>query len=76
MKIVGPFEAVGDSHVDDTRLKNLQILTELIDRLLFNVSIAARAADRQESSMRAIGKHAKDFLDELRSTDNELETKP
>ena len=70
MKIIGPIEAVGNSHVDDTRLKNLKIFTQLIDRLLFNVSIAARTADSPHGSMRAIGKHAKEFLDELRSADN------
>jgi len=66
MKLVGPVTAVGETNEDGRRLTNLRELTELIDCLLFEVSEAARTADRPEASMKEIGQHAKQFLESVR----------
>lgn len=65
MKLVGPVMAVGDSGVDADRLKNIKALTTLVDRLLVVIHEASTDADRQEASMKSIGRHARDFLNEV-----------
>lgn len=67
MKLVGPIDAVGSSSVDDKRLENLKALTELVDRLLFNIRHVSQASTRQEASMKAIGEHAAQFLADIRA---------
>lgn len=62
MELVGPVRAVGESHTDAGRLVNLNHLTEVVDCLLQEISDAAVAADRQEASMKAIGKRATEYL--------------
>jgi hypothetical protein len=65
LKLVGPIVAVGETNEDAKRLKNLKVLTELVDRLLMSIHEASHTANRQEASMRAIGTHARGFLDEV-----------
>lgn len=65
MKLVGPVEAVGDHWADQERLANIKALTDLVDRLVGTISCAAEARTREEASMKAIGKHADDFIREL-----------
>lgn len=62
MKLIGPVRAVGETREDERRLVNIGVLTELIDRLMDDVSDAARDSTREEASMKAIGKHAERFL--------------
>ena len=66
LKLVGPVCSVGDSNVDRERLANLKTLTELVDRLLYTISEASRSANNHQDSMRAIGKHAQEFLESVR----------
>ena len=68
MKLVGPVEAVGETHKDVQRLQNIKVLTELVDRLMFRIANAAMDAERPEASMKAIGKHARAFLQDMRSS--------
>ena len=67
MKLVGQVQPVGESHTDRERLENIKALTELVDELLGEVDMASRSASRQEASMKAIGEHAKNFLNDVRS---------
>ena len=67
MKLVGPVQPVGDSNADRDRLANMETLTDLLDKLLFEVNTASHSADRPEASMKAIGEHARNFLDDVRS---------
>jgi len=69
MKLVGPVQPYGDSYADMQRLSNLKKLTELTDYLLGEISKAAESANRQEASMKAIGKHAEQFLNDIRNSD-------
>jgi hypothetical protein len=66
MKLVGPVQPVGETRADEWRLENLKKLTELTDRLLFEIDDAAHNADRVEASMKAIGKHARDFIEDVK----------
>jgi hypothetical protein len=64
MKLVGPVEAIGDSHFDAERLANLKALTGLVEKLLLEIHAAARSANNHQDSMRAIGRYAMEFLTE------------
>ena len=68
MKLVGPIDPLGDSNADAKRLENLKELTALVENLRYRVSQVVPAASRQEASMKAIGMHAKTFLQQLRET--------
>ena len=67
-KLAGPINPVGETDEDQTRLRNLEKTIELIDRLMFDVDGVKINADRPEASMCAIGKRAKQFLDDLRDS--------
>lgn len=67
MRLIGPVNPVGDSCKDVVRLQNLNALTELVEALLDTIVDVAKSADRQEASMRSIGRHAREFLDGVRS---------
>ena len=66
MKLVGPVQPIGSHGEDMARLENIRNLTELIDRLLYEVDAAAKYAARSEASMAAIGIHALNFLTEVK----------
>ena len=66
-KLVGPVHPCGDHRTDQDRLKNMRNLTELIDKLLFDVENAVHCADRQEASVKAIGVHAKNFMEDIKN---------
>ena len=65
-ELVGPIEAVGETHEDLRRFENLKQITALVDRLLGDIALAAVDANRTEASMLAIGLHAKNFLRDVR----------
>jgi hypothetical protein len=67
MKLIGPVQPIGDSGEDERRLANMKALTGLVDELLGEIRYAARSADREEASMRAIGVHAQQFLEDIDS---------
>jgi hypothetical protein len=62
MKLVGPVAATGQHNEDLKRFDNLGELIELTDRLLLIVTDVSKCANREEASISAIGKRAKDFL--------------
>lgn len=66
MKLVGPVRPIGEHNADKERLENMKKLTELTDRLLFEIDAASPSADRAEASMKAIGEHARDFMAAVR----------
>jgi len=63
IRLAGPIFPIGRSEVDAARLENLKTLTGLIESLLDDVRYVARDAVSTEASVRAIGVHARDFLD-------------
>lgn len=64
-KLIGPVLPTGDHGADMQRLENLKELTALVDTLMGDISTAAGFASRSEASMKAIGKHAKEFIKEI-----------
>jgi len=65
-KLLGEIEPVGETHVDDKRFENLSATTLLVDKLLFDISQVAVSASRQEYSMSRAGKHAEQFLKDIK----------
>ncbi len=63
-KLVGPVDAIGEHGADQQRLANLKVLAELVEMLLLDIHYAARSANNHQASMKAIGKYAKEFLEE------------
>lgn len=72
-RLIGPIHAIGESHIDEPHFHNLTQMTELVDRLIYDISDTARDRDRQEASMKKIGKHSHKFLMDLKDAieDNE-----
>lgn len=64
-KLIGPIEPVGETHEDTKRLANIKQLTEMLEKLVADLDSVAHNAKREEASMKAIGMHALDFLNEL-----------
>lgn len=64
-KLIGPVRPVGETRADDERYENLKALTELIDRLVFDVGEVSVDAGRSEFSVNRAGVHAEAFLREL-----------
>lgn len=68
MKLVGSVHPVGETHEDEKRLKNMKELTELVEHLLFEIGSAAHLANKQEASVKAVGIHARNFMNEVRQS--------
>ena len=69
LSLTGPIHATGQHEVDQVHFDNMRTLTELVDRLLGSISYEVRFAEREQASMKAIGIHAKKFLQEIKDTD-------
>jgi hypothetical protein len=69
-KLVGPIDPVGASHIDPERLKNLESLCELVDRLLFDIADVAHShKGAHEHSRNIAGEQADKFMRELKDVD-------
>ena len=65
-KLVGSIEPVGETNEDDRRFENLQVMTELVDKLLTDIdNVAVYNEHRQEYSRKRAGKFASDFFDRI-----------
>ena len=66
LKLSGPIEPVGETHTDDARFNNLQVLLVLMRELHLEVDrIATENKNRQEFSMARAGKVCDEYLDWL-----------
>lgn len=65
-QLVGPIQPIGETNSDRQRLDNLLVLIDILEDLLEDVRKVALESDRSESSVRAIGYKARDFLNELK----------
>lgn len=66
MRVVGPVQPTGEHNTDKGRLENMEVLIEVVDRLLHEISCAEPSANRPEASMKVIGKCASNFLKEIK----------
>ena len=60
--LVGDTAAHGDSYLDEAVRRNLKVLTDVIDTLVYDVYQKTKYANRVEYSMKVIGEDARDFL--------------
>ena len=60
--LVGNTEPYGETYKDKETLDNLYVLTEVIDKLIYDVYKKTKYAIRVEYSMCLIGTKAQDFL--------------
>jgi len=70
-KLIGPVEPAGCTETDRQRLENLKQLTDLTQRLLYDIMDVSRNRSRQEHSMKVAGTHAQTFLDEWKEILND-----
>lgn len=66
-KLVGPIHPVGETYEDEDRLENLEVMTELVGEILFDISVISdNNKDRVEHSMKEAGKFAYEFLETIK----------
>lgn len=68
-KLNGPIDPVGDSAIDETRLKNLESLCTLVDRLLYDIRVVADMNNSQQASVKKTAGYARKFLQEVKDAD-------
>lgn len=61
-KLVGEIEPVGETNEDNRRFENLKVMTELVDRLIYDIDSVIPSKRKTEYSMNRAGKFADDFL--------------
>lgn len=71
-RIIGPVEAVGESHTDRKIKDNLLMMIDIGDWCLYNIQQSSKTAGRPEASMNEIGsialeaiKEWKEYLDRI-----------
>ena len=64
-KLVGPISPVGETYADNDRFENLKTMTELVDKLVFDINTVIPNKDRVEYSMKKAGEFADKFLTDL-----------
>ena len=64
-KLVGPINPVGESYEDDRRLKNLEEMITLVDKLVFDIDRVSVERERVEYSRKRAGVAAYRFLHDL-----------
>jgi hypothetical protein len=61
-KLVGPVDPVGETQTDETRFENLQLLTDITERLLADIDrVGYENKGRVEYSMKRAGEYAGQF---------------
>ncbi len=61
-KLVGPISPVGGTNTDDERFENLKVMTELVDKLITDISNVSAYEYSHEYSSKRAGEFARDFL--------------
>lgn len=66
-KLIGSIEPIGDSGIDEIRLKNLKETTALVDALMQDIYNLRAHSGRHEHSIKQACRHASGFLTHIRS---------
>lgn len=61
-KIVGDIQPAGASRIDEKRFENLKEMCKLVNELVSEIDKVACEKDRQEHSIKEMGKYAHKFL--------------
>jgi len=64
-KLIGEIRPVGDSCIDETRLKNLEQMCSLVGSLIYEIHSVSLNADSHEHSVSECGLYAKRFINKL-----------
>jgi hypothetical protein len=64
-KLVGPIDPIGETNADANRFQNLQVITNLVDRLIGDIDRVASNKNRMEYSIQKAGNYATKFMDDL-----------
>jgi hypothetical protein len=65
-KLTGPIVPVGESNADDVRFCNLNVMCDVVDKLLTDINdVGYQNKDRGEYSMKRAGKFADDFFTKI-----------
>ncbi len=64
-KLIGEIAPVGETYADEKSYKNLKTVTELVDKLIFDIDAVIPNKNRVEDSMKRAGEFADNFLTEL-----------
>lgn len=65
-KLIGDINPIGETNTDNERFENLKKMTDLVDRLLFDIDIVATEnIKRPEYSMKRAGEFAGKFFKDL-----------
>ena len=64
--LVGYIEPVGETRTDDARFENLKVMTELVDKLIYDINEAEhRFKNNHQFSMKRASEFATKFLNTL-----------
>lgn len=61
-KLIGPIHPVGETGKDNERFENLKVMTDLVDKLLTDISKVITNKNRVEYSMKRAGEYADKFF--------------
>ena len=65
-RTIGPIDPIGETNADNERLKNLELMTGLLDMLLTDIDDMIHINnDHHEYSRKRAAKAAKKFLDQI-----------
>lgn len=69
-KLVGSITPIGQSSIDNERFENLQVMCDLVDKLLTDLDDMSHwNKNSHEFSVKRAGKYAEDFLNLIKTKD-------
>ena len=70
--LIGEVDATGSSDINEERLENLEVMTEVIDELMEKVISLASTKDDYRRSIKPFGEYAFEYLKKLKETLDEI----
>ena len=64
-KLVGEIKPIGETNEDNRRFKNLKVMSDLVDRLIYDIDNVAAGNNSYMDSIKKAGKFADEFLTQL-----------
>ena len=62
-KLIGEVQPIGETNTDNTRYENLEVLTDLTEKLLTDIFSVGDGRFSHEFSLRRAGQYAASFLE-------------
>lgn len=67
-KLIGPINPVGETTEDNKRFANLEEMTTVVNKLLYDIYQVSKEKDRHEYSVKKAGEYAHEFLKEVNNS--------